>query len=1125
MNLAKQIRIARRFQKSIRIDADFGKKMSLDGYVCPQSSADILLSMAKHVSETGHGAFTWTGPYGGGKSSLAVALSTLLNGSSTLRERAVRAFGKKLSAQLCKALPARTKGWRVVPIVGRRDNPVTVIGEAIKEAGFVTRRPRGGWTEGHLIDSLLKVAISKPKTHGGLILFVDEMGKFLEAASQDGTDVYIFQQLAEASSRSNGRLLVIGVLHQAFEEYAHHLSHETRDEWAKIQGRFIDLPINVIGGEQIDLISRAIENDRRSSKPSKLSMAVAQLTCRDHADDVGRLAKALENCWPLHPVVTCLLGPISRRRFGQNQRSIFSFLNSSEPHGFQAYLRVAKTDKLYEPRMLWDYLRANLEPSILASPDGHRWAIATEALERCEVMDGDIFHINLLKTILVIDLFRERSGLTANFSLLKSCFPKKSDKSLKKGLSRLTKLAVIMFKKFQNSYAVSAGSDFNISQTIKETLKEIDEIDFSALRTLAGPQPILAKRHYYDTGTMRWFDVSMVPMCDVVDIASSFKRKNGIIGECLLVIPTRGENENLMERICHDAAKMSAYGNIIVGLSQQSQAIVSLARELLALNKINNGHPDLVCDPVARCEVSAQLTDVQTQLETKLNRCFSLAKWYCKYRSPRQYSQVELSGLVSAIADKNFDKCPRLHNELLNRQKPSASAVAAQNALLRCMIKNEGELRLGIEGYPAEGGLFASIIGATGLYVKTRKGWHFKAPTDDETDTCNIFPAWDAATQYIQKNKKRPVSISEIYEAVWSKPPHGVEKGLIPVLSVAFILSQRKNLAIYREGIFRAHFDEIDVEYLAKDAETIQLRWMVLNDTSRRLLSDMAKVVHGLTQDDDLSYPGPIDVARGLVAIYEQLPKWTKRTMRLSANAVKVRDAFKRACDPNKFLFDDIPTLLEDRKRKSNTEDVKKIVSVVREGLQELILAYPLMLQRIRDIMLAELQVPNLSRQSLEELNERAENIRGVVGDFRTEAFVVRMSKYDGSDIEFEGIASLVADKPPRDWIDMDANRATMMAVDMAQKFLRAETFARIKGRPEKRRAMAVVVGIEGQATPLLEEFDVADSDRETIKNLIDRISTTLESVDMNGRNIVLAALAELSARHMSKPIQKKQNE
>src|SRR5690606_37181625 len=120
----------------------------------------------------------------------------------------------------------------------------------------------------------------------------------------------------------------------------------------------------------------------------------------------------------------------------------------------------------------------------------------------------------------------------------------------------------------------------------------------------------------------------------------------------------------------------------------------------------------------------------------------------------------------------------------------------------------------------------------------------------------------------------------------WRKQPFGVKDGLMTVLADAFILSRRDRIAIYREGVFRARFDDVDVDYLAKDPAAIQVRWMDLSDASRRLLSEMAELVRALDRTNPLIHLEPIDVARGLVAIFENLPPWTKRTMQLSANAV-----------------------------------------------------------------------------------------------------------------------------------------------------------------------------------------------------------------------------------------------
>ena len=256
MPLNDSVQIVRRYQRAIRIDTDLHDEGALEGYVCPQSSAEALVTMAKHLQQAGQAAFTWTGPYGSGKSSLVIALAAALNGDEARREKAASILGRETAARLWEALPPRKRGWRMLPVVGRRGNSAQVIGEALQAARLVRRNAPAEWDEKRLLATLEEIASKYPRVGGGLVIFVDEMGKLLEAAAEDGSDIYFFQQLAEIASRSEGRLVIIGILHQAFEEYAHRLSREMRDEWSKIQGRYIDLIINAAGDEQIDLLAR-----------------------------------------------------------------------------------------------------------------------------------------------------------------------------------------------------------------------------------------------------------------------------------------------------------------------------------------------------------------------------------------------------------------------------------------------------------------------------------------------------------------------------------------------------------------------------------------------------------------------------------------------------------------------------------------------------------------------------------------------------------------------------------------------------------------------------------------------------------------------------------------------------
>ena len=1114
MPLADRVHIARRFLRSVRIDTDLGNANALEGFVCPESSAEVLMTMARHVAETRQGAFTWTGPYGSGKSSLAVALGALLNGNARLRRDASKVFDRNVSQSVWKALPTGTHGWDVLPVVGRREKPVRVIGEAIQAVGLVSRRPRGGWTESNVIRALRSAAAKKLGTHGGVLLFLDEMGKFLEAAAQDGSDLYVFQELAEAASRSEGRLLVIGVLHQAFEEYGQRLSHDARDEWAKIQGRFIDLVVNTTGDEQISLIARAIESEHCPARSAVLASEVAALVRRGRAGEPGRLASMLESCWPLHPVVACLLGPVSRRRFGQNQRSIFGFLNSAEPHGLQEFLHRAGDNEFYGPDRLWDYLRANLEPSILASPDGHRWALASDVLERCERIRGDSLQVKLLKTIGVIDLFSERSGLVASTKLLRVCYPDTPVAEIERALRQLDARSFTIFKKFLDARAIFAGSDFDIDAAVRAKFEEMGELDFTELKTLAGLQPVLAKRHYHATGALRWFDVDIVPVGKLGEVPARLEPTSGAMGQFLLAVSADGESEGSAEELCREVASLEGAGETLVGLSTNSRSVLLLARELFALDSVRNDHPELAGDPVARREVSARLAAVQALLETELHKALDSARWFSGQGPARRLRQKDLNSLASDMADRRFGQSPCIHNELLNRQKPSSNAIAAQNYLLHRMVLKEGEPLLGIEGFPAERGLFVSLLETTRLYRQDRGQWRFVSPEPGPNDPCQLSALWKQARVYLKQHANRAIPVSELLDE-WRRPPFGVKDGIMPVLVVAFLLSQRDRIAVYRDGVFRARFADVDVDYLVKDPRYIQLRWMDLNEVACKLLSGMGEVIRGLDSASEFVDLDPLAIGRGLVAIYDGLPQWTTRTMRLSSNAILIRDIFKRAHDPNQFLFDDIPASLGRKISLDSAADLPEVIRNVREGLTELIDAYPSMLRGLRDLMLAELQIPDASPDSLAELRDRADNIRMLAGDFQLDAFAGRLSGVDGSDEGFEAIASLVTGKPPRDWVDPDVDRAAVELAEISQRFLRVETYARVKGRPEKRQAMAVVVGLEGRPAPLLQEFSIADSERETIDGLVSSMAAALRRSEASRPELILAALAKLSARYM----------
>ncbi len=1107
MRLSDHVKVSRRFRRAIRLDTDLKDPTAIEGFICPQSSAEVLETMARHVSETDQAAFTWTGPYGSGKSSLAVALSATLNGDRRTRDMATAALGERTAGAIQDALPPCARGWRILPVVGRRDRPAQVVGEAIEKARMVRDKRYTAWSDEAVFDALQRIANRTPTQNGGLLVLIDEMGKFLEGAAYDGTDIYFFQQLAELASRSNRRLIVVGILHQAFEEYAHRLSREMRDEWAKVQGRFSDLAINASPEEQLDLLARAIEADRASDMPDAIAGRVATLTRGQATQDV------LEECWPLHPIVSCLLGPISRRRFGQNQRSIFGFLNSTEPSGFQDFLRNHNENDLYTPELLWDYLRFNMEPSIMASPDGHRWAMAVDALDRCLATGGEDLHIGVLKTIAVVDLFKERSGLTPSLGLLRIAMPEVSGTEIERIVDELQEWSLVIYRKYSDAYSIFEGSDFDIERAVDEAYDNVGELDFARLTELAGLQPVFSKRHYHDTGTLRWCDTAIVPLGEVETAVAEYAPSYGSVGAFFLALPSQGDSQEAVERTVHSAVEGSDEHDIVVGIPDRSSwTITSLARDLMALEHVKDDTLELRGDRVARMEVQARISDLQGYIESELDRALDSALWHRRCVEPRRLDHAEVNSLASDIADSRYPAAPRIHNELLNRVKPSSNANAARNALLRNMALHNGEERLQIEGYPPEGGLFDSLLEATELYRCTEDGWGFVEPRPETGDPFGLAPAWTVGKTYLKENAHTSVSLADVYE-LWRRPPYGIRDGLLPVLAVAFIQSLSREVALYREGIFQSQLTDLDVQYLTNNPADIQVRWMELSQSSRELLADMAEIVRDMDPDNALSYIEPIDVAKGLVSIYDRLPAWVGRTQGLSANAKRVRQLFKQASDPNQFIFNDIPKLLSNDYESDQIQTTREVAEVVREGLEELRVAYPEMLHRLRGVLLSELDVPNASRHNLAELRLRAENVQQLSGDLRLEAFIWRIAKFHGTDADMESLASMAANKPSSQWTDADIDRSTIELADLARRFNWHEAFAHVKGRQDRRLAMAVVVGLDGE--PIHDEFEVTDLQQARVDVLIDQVRATLGQSGEVEQNIILAALARITAEYL----------
>jgi hypothetical protein len=312
-----------------------------------------------------------------------------------------------------------------------------------------------------------------------------------------------------------------------------------RDEWIKVQGRYVDIPINTAGEEQVELIGKAITSIKHSEKYiDNIAQATVNVISRNRVIvSKENLINQYKKCWPISPIVVSLLGQISRKKFGQNQRSIFSFLSSGEPKAFRDYINSTEysEDILYLPTDLFDYIKINFESSILASTDSRLWHTALDSLSKCQAKGLGEDHLRIYRTIAIIDLFSNTSGIVADINLLRSLYPKKV--SIENILDDLTKLSVIIYKKHKKAYSIYEGSDFDIEAALSEAYSNINYIDILKLDEIANFRPVIAKRYYHQYGSMRWFDVLLTPIKGYKEYLEKEYSKRNSVGIFSILLP------------------------------------------------------------------------------------------------------------------------------------------------------------------------------------------------------------------------------------------------------------------------------------------------------------------------------------------------------------------------------------------------------------------------------------------------------------------------------------------------------------------------------------------------------------------------------------------------------------
>ena len=142
-------------------------------------------------------------------------------------------------------------------------------------------------------------------------------------------------------------------------------------------------------------------------------------------------------------------------------------------------------------------------------------------------------------------------------------------------------------------------------------------------------------------------------------------------------------------------------------------------------------------------------------------------------------------------------------------------------------------------------------------------------------------------------------------------------------------------------------------------------------------------------------------------------------------------------------------------------------------------------------------------------LHRRAAAIIGISGNFRLDALATRLKTFEGALEEIEGLASLAANKPSRDWVDRDVDAARIELAALGQQFLRVEGLCHLKGRNDGRTTLVVFISDPAYPEPAAPEIELDADEMRHASQLALKLADLLGKEGASPQ-VSLGALAKL---------------
>jgi hypothetical protein len=1026
------LRMRGRMTRSVSIARDMDDPLALDGYITTPKVLETIRTIGQALRKRDtQRAWRIVGPYGSGKSALGLFLCHLAKGP--------RASHKAF--ELLSKVPVADDwrpglGWLPIVITGARRPVQDCVKDALIEAlGRITDMPKRTSIFAALtkpapdqvpqiqnVSDMVKqfTEFAQGKGCKGLFFVFDELGKCLEFASMhpEQGDLYSLQQLAELTyGEVPLPIALVSLVHQHFEDYARDLSRHVSNEWGKVSSRFQELTFDEPVDQYLTLIAETIGVDGRISKaPAFRKAAIARVeqfrSVQRNGDAIGidRVEKLASQLYPLHPACAVAL-PFIMKKFAQNERSLFAFLTEETPSSLRGFSAAndSHPDTCYSLANLYDYLSQGIL-RFANSEAQRKWEYVLHLASAGTLSEGES---RVLKAISVIECCGPIAALETSLEAIVSYIGWIDSDIARQAIESLVESGVLVIRRGSNGLLIATEDAVRIESLQDEALESlsVQELQTHGLRRVLG-RPVIAHRHYHQRGTQRSFEmrIGLIDR-DGLFLPSSVAKQDGSI--VLLLVGSDMNSEGLKDKFMQSAAASDPLA--VYTLVQLDTENVKQLHALSIWTRVAEIASTRTSDNWTMRYIDRQLEDAEGNVRRNILAAVEgtdlglVCPWIYMGVAVAEPERSSVVKIASWLADKLYTDSPRISNELINRNKLSSQIALARQKLIEAMYRSPTLDCFGIEGFPPEKAIYASIFSATGLHRPQNGGRTVSGPMDN--DPCNVRPAWTCINETLASGEV--IGIDAILQTL-SIRPFGMRLGVSTTLLAAFIASNKQSVVLFERGTLIIEPTADHLARLFKNPKNFSIRAIRGHERKQPYLHKLASGVRLFARHTDGA--DAVSLTRTLIGWCSQLSGYAQGTLTVSKEAKAIRSAIKRATDPVALLCEALPEAVNGG---TTPKEIGATIKAISDAIDELSIADRILRENvtaaIADAFHIQGDLPAIRRDLSTEC--QGPNLTAV--EYRIKSFVTRCVDPGLTDDKWlESIAGLVATRSMDSWTD-----------------------------------------------------------------------------------------------------------